>query len=173
MKVDLALTVLTERLLLSRIARDDVDELVTMLVKPELGEYIGGAPSAAEARDRAERWLRGSADPDVVWVNYVARCRDDGQFVGLAQATVLRAGESTFGECELAYLVDSPAQRRGFGTEMMTGFCTELRETMNPAEFTAHIYPGHVASEGLAKALGLAPTAERVDGERVWVRKRL
>jgi RimJ/RimL family protein N-acetyltransferase len=159
----------TERLVLSRIARDDVDDLVRMLLDPALYEYIGDAPATAgAARERAERWLRGSADPDIRWINYVARRRDDGRLVGLAQATARRADGSRFGSCEIAYLVDPPAQGHGFGTEMMRGFCAELHATLNPAELVAHIYPGHAASEGIAKAVGLAPTGDEVDGERVW-----
>jgi len=124
MRVEPDPAIVTKRLVLSRIARDDVDELVAMLLNPALYHYIGGAPaSAAEAGDRA---------------------------------------------CELAYLVDPPAQGDGFGTEMMSGFCAELHETMKPAEFIAHIYPGHAASEGVAKALGLVPTSDRVAGEQVW-----
>ncbi|HEX6359355.1 GNAT family N-acetyltransferase [Actinophytocola sp.] len=159
----------TKRLVLSWIARDDIDELVAMLLNPALYDYIGGVPaSAAEARARVERWLRGSTDPDVLWVNYVARCQDGGRLVGLAQATVLRAPGLGFGECELAYLVDPPEQKHGIASEMMSGLCAELEEALSPAVFTAHIYPGHAASEGVARAIGLAPTSERVDGELVW-----
>jgi RimJ/RimL family protein N-acetyltransferase len=154
--------IVTERLVLSRIARSDVDELVVMLSKPELYEHIGDAPgSVEEAQAKAERWLRGSADPEVRWINHVARY--DGKLVGLAQATV-RAG----GSCEIAYLVDPSAQRQGFGTEMMRAFCAELRATMDSVELVAHVLPGHVASESVARAVGLTPTEERVDGERVW-----
>ncbi len=168
-KVDLDPTIVTERLVLSRLSRDDVGDLAAMLLKPELYQYIDGAPdSPAAAEARVDRWLGGSADPDVLWINYVARRRDDGRFVGLAQATVLGASDARFSTCEIAYLVDPPEQRRGFGTEMMAGLCAELRETVNPVEFTAHILPGHAASEGVVKALGLTPTHDRVDGEQVW-----
>ena len=50
----------------------------------------------------------------------------------------------------------------------MRGFCAELRKTIEPTEFVAHILPGHVASERVVSALGLAPTADHVEGERVW-----
>lgn len=163
MTAEPARSIITKRLVLTRIARDDVDDLVTMLLNPALYQHIGGAPaSEAQARARAERWLGGSPNPDVLWINYVVRRSNDGVLVGLAQATV--AG----GTCEVAYLVDPPAQRQGFASEMMTAFCTELRESIEPEELTAHIYPGHTASEGVARAIGLVPTAERVDGEQVW-----
>jgi RimJ/RimL family protein N-acetyltransferase len=158
----------TRRLVLSRIARDDVDELVDMLLNPALYGFIGDAPAdAAAARIRAERWLRGSVDPGMVWINYVARRRDGARLIGFAQATVHRAGDR-FGECEIAYLVDPSAQGHGFATEMMRAFCAELLGSIDPAELTAHIHPGHEASEGVAKAVGLALTTGEVDGERVW-----
>ena len=166
MSVEPEPTITTERLVLSRLAHDDVDELVAMLLDPALYHYIDGAPSSpAEARARVGRWLRGSPDPDVLWINYVVRRRDDGRFVGLAQATVQGTQSGT---CELAYLVDPSAQRQGFGREMMRGLCAELHETLKPAEFTAHIVPGHTASEGVAHALDLVPTPDRVAGEQVW-----
>ena len=34
----------------------------------------------------------------------------------------------------------------------------------------AHIHPDHAASVAVARAAGLAPTAERHDGEVVWRR---
>jgi RimJ/RimL family protein N-acetyltransferase len=165
-KVEPALEIATERLLLSRIARADTGDLVAMLVNPVLYQYIGEPPTAEDAAARVGRWLRGSPDPGVLWINYVAR--HDGAFVGLAQATVWRADQSRFGTCEIAYLVDPPAQRHGYGTEMMRGFCAELTGTLAPAELTAHIHPGHVASERIARAVGLVPTGELVDDERVW-----
>lgn len=169
MKVEPAPTIATERLVLTRLARGDVGDLVAMLLNPALYQWIGGAPaSPAEAENRAGRWLSGSADPDVLWINYVARGRADDRLVGLAQATVHGAREARAGTCEIAYLVDPSVQGRGFGTEMMHGFCAELRETVRPAEFTANILPGHAASEGVAHALGLVPTPDRVDGEQVW-----
>jgi RimJ/RimL family protein N-acetyltransferase len=167
--VEPAPTIVTERLVLTRLARGDVDDLVAMLLNPALYHWIGGAPaSPAEAGNRVERWLSGSSDPDVLWINHVARGRDDSGLVGLAQATVQEAREARAGTCEIAYLVDPSAQRHGFGTEMMLGFCAELRESVRPAEFTAHILPGHVASEGVVRSLGLTPTPDRVDGEQVW-----
>jgi RimJ/RimL family protein N-acetyltransferase len=161
--------IVTHRLLLTRIVDGDTADLVTMLGKPELHEYIGGVPlTPLDATKRVQRWIRGSANPDIRWINYVARRGRDGGFVGLAQATVTRTPRTGHTRCELAYLVDPPAQHQGFGTEMMRGFHAELRDTLRPAEFTANIFPGHTASEGVAKAVGLTPTTELVDGERVW-----
>ncbi|OLF13943.1 hypothetical protein BLA60_01805 [Actinophytocola xinjiangensis] len=159
--------IVTHRLLLTRIAERDTADLVAMLIKPEVHEFIGGMTlTPLEATQWVRRWIRGSANPDVLWINYVARRSPGDQFVGLAQATVTLGQDHT--GCELAYLVDPPAQHQGYGTEMMRGFHAELRDTLRPGEFTANILPGHTASEGVAKAVGLAPTTELVDGERVW-----
>lgn len=160
----------TERLQLSRLSDADVDDLTDLLTKEPLYTYIGEAPASAdEARSRVERWLRGSPEPDVIWINYVARSRDDRRLIGLAQATVFLDAESHAAECSLAYLVHPDEQRQGFGVEMMRALAAQLRAANAPARFTANIHPGHAASERLAAALGLVRTDELVDGEHVWV----
>lgn len=157
----------TERLQLSRLSDADVDDLTDLLTKEPLYTYIGEAPASAdEARTRVERWLRGSAEPDVLWINYVARSSDDRRLVGLAQATVFLDDEP---ECSLAYLVHPDEQRQGFGVEMMREFAAQLGAAIAPARFTSNIHPGHAASERLAAALGLVRTDELVDGEHVWI----
>lgn len=159
----------TDRLVLARIGLADVDEVVEMVMNPALYTHIGSDYEAAEqARRRVGRWVRGSVDPEVLWVNYMARSRADQRFVGLAQATVSLEQRVRARECTLAYMVDPPRQRQGLGAEMMTGFWPALRRALHPEVVTAHIYPGHTASERVVQDLGLELTDETVDGERVW-----
>lgn len=162
-------TVETDRLVLSRIAQADTEDLIGLLLNGELYTYIDrDVDTVDDARQRIERWVRGSLDPSMLWVNYVARARTDRRLVGLAQATVFLDEDGAVGECTLAYLVSPAEQRQGFGAEMMTGFWSELRGSLEPAVVSAHIYPGHAASEGVARTLGLSRTDELVDGESVW-----
>lgn len=159
----------TDRLVLARIGQADVGEVVEMVLNPALYTYIDSDYETAEqARQRVGRWVRGSVDPEVLWVNYVARTRADQRFVGLAQATVSLDHRIRVRECTLAYMVDPPQQRQGFGAEMMTEFWPALRRALHPEVVTAHIYPGHTASERVVQHLGLELTDETVDGERVW-----
>jgi RimJ/RimL family protein N-acetyltransferase len=58
-------------------------------------------------------------------------------------------------------------QRRGFATEAARAITGHLG-TNGVRTFAASIPQGHVASEGVARNLGLLVTDEIVDGERVW-----
>ena len=57
---------------------------------------------------------------------------------------------------------------RGYAKAAASSAVELLRED-DVAHFTAHIFPGHVASEHVAQKLGLHSTAQLVDGEAVWV----
>jgi RimJ/RimL family protein N-acetyltransferase len=58
-------------------------------------------------------------------------------------------------------------QGRGYAREAALAVQDRLRNG-GIALFTAHIHPEHVASGGVARALGLSPTETGVDGEIRW-----
>jgi RimJ/RimL family protein N-acetyltransferase len=78
------------------------------------------------------------------------------------QAT-LPAGGPAAGPAKVAWVVVRPAQGRGYATEAARSLVALLHE----AEWTvvAHIHPGHLASQRVARGAGLSPTAEVRDGE--------
>jgi len=82
------------------------------------------------------------------------------------QAT-LPAGGPAAGPAEVAWVVVRAAQGRGYAKEAARSLVAVLQE----AGWTvvAHIHPGHLASQRVARAAGLAPTGEIRDGEMRWV----
>jgi RimJ/RimL family protein N-acetyltransferase len=64
-------------------------------------------------------------------------------------------------------VVVRPAQGRGYATEAARSLVALLHE----AGWTvvAHIHPGHLASQQVARGAGLSPTADVRDGETRWV----
>lgn len=162
----------TRRLTIVDLAHADVDELVDMLMDAEIYTFIGDRPaSVVDARARVERWLSGSPNPLSRWVNMVARMRDTDLLVGLCQATIALNADSTTNDITLSYIVSTSFGGRGVGTEMMGAFDAELTSTYSPAAVTAHIAPGHVVSESIARSLRLSLSGRRdEDGERVWQR---
>jgi hypothetical protein len=64
-------------------------------------------------------------------------------------------------------VVARPAQGHGYGTDAARSLVALLRE----AGWTviAHIHPGHLASQQVARSAGLSPTADVHDGEIRWV----
>ncbi|MDR6978629.1 RimJ/RimL family protein N-acetyltransferase [Streptomyces sp. 3330] len=141
-------------------------EMAVVLGDPALHTFIGGAPATPEAlRARYERLVAGSPDPSVSWCNWVLRVRDAGRPVGTVQATV--TGQEHAEIAEIAWVVGTPWQGRGFAREAAAGLVGRLRE-QGVRTIVAHIHPDHHASAAVARSAGLSATAERQDGEVRW-----
>jgi RimJ/RimL family protein N-acetyltransferase len=153
----------TERLDLEPLAVAHAAELAPLLDDPRLHEFTGGAPvSAAALADRYQRLeKRHSPGGDQGWGNWVLRERATGRAVGTVQATLPADGPA-----EVAWVVAWEAQGRGYAKEA----ARSLVALLQAAGWTvvAHIHPGHLASQGVARAAGLSPTGEVYDGEVRW-----
>jgi len=101
-----------------------------------------------------------------MWGNWVVRVRAAGTVAGTVQAT-LPAGGPAAGPAEVAWVVVGPAQGRGYAKEA----AGSLVALLQAAGWTvvAHIHPGHLASQRVARGAGLSPTAAVHDGEIRWV----
>ena len=156
----------TSRLDVLPLRVEHAEEMAEVLGDPALHEFIGGAPHSPEAlRARYERLVAGSPDPAVSWRNWVLRVREGGALVGTVQATVVGGG------AEIAWVVGSGWQGRGFASEAAVGL-VEWLEQQGVREVVAHIHPDHHASAAVATAAGLTATAEHQDGETRWHRER-
>ena len=100
-----------------------------------------------------------------MWGNWAVRVRATGMVAGTVQAT-LPAGGPAAGPAEVAWVMARPAQGRGYATEASRRLVALLRE----AGWTvvAHIHPGHLASQRVARGAGLSPTANVREGEIRW-----
>jgi RimJ/RimL family protein N-acetyltransferase len=158
----------TERLDLEPLVEAHAAELAPLLDDTSLHEFTGGAPlpAAALAARYARLTARRSSAGDQLWGNWVLRVRATGMAAGTVQAT-LPAGGPVSGPAEVAWVVARAAQGRGYGKEAARSLVALLHE----AGWTviAHIHPGHLASQGVARGAGLSPTADVLDGEIRWV----
>ena len=84
--------------------------------------------------------------------------------VGVVQATVASDGTTA----DVAWEIGVPWQGRGYATEAAIAMVAWL-EAHGVGTIRALIHPAHVASARVAERVGLVPTAEREDGEVVWV----
>ena len=157
----------TERLLLEPLTIAHADEMAPLLDDPALHTYVGGAPlSLEELRERYARQERGrSPDGRERWLNWIVRERASGVAVGYVQATV----DEERSAAEVAWVIGSGFQGRGYAREAAAAMVARLGED-GIRVITAHVNPGHVASAGVARAIGLAPTSVIVDGEVRWER---
>jgi RimJ/RimL family protein N-acetyltransferase len=154
----------TERLALEPLHVEHATEMVDVLSDPALYEYIGGEPpSEAELVARYLRQAKGSSpDGRQGWLNWVARRREDGQAIGSVQATV-----SDEGGAELAWVIGTAEQGKGYATEATSAAIAWLRE-QGITGFVAHIHPAHAASEHVAERLGFQRKDSMKAGEVRW-----
>ncbi|MDP9225429.1 MAG: GNAT family N-acetyltransferase [Actinomycetota bacterium] len=138
-------------------------ELAPLLNDRSLHRFTGGQPlSPAALEERYRRWeARRSPDGHERWFNWVIRRQDDGRAVGVAQATIRER------QAEVAWTVARRWQDRGYAKRVAEMLVRWLTQEMG-LEVIAHINPNHAASEAIATAAGLAPTADVEEGERVW-----
>ncbi|MGW2331336.1 GNAT family N-acetyltransferase [Streptomyces sp. NPDC001700] len=156
----------TARLELRPLRIEHAAEMAGVLSDPGLHTFIGGAPLDATAlRTRYERLVAGSPDPEVAWCNWVLHAVAERCLVGTVQATL--SGPTTARTAEVAWVVGTPWQGRGYATEAARGLVGWLT-ARSVAEVVAHVHPRHQASAAVARAAGLAPTGERQDGEIRW-----
>ena len=158
----------TERLDLEPLAVAHATELAPLLDDPSLHEFTGGAPlpTAALADRYARLAARRSPDGNQMWGNWVIRVRASGAAAGVAQAT-LPAGGPAAGPAEVAWVLARPAQGRGYASEAARSLVALLRN--DGWTVVAHIHPGHLASQRVARAAGLSPTSDVRDGETRWI----
>ena len=164
-----AVTLATARLVLDPLRADHADELAPVLDDPALHAFTGGAPASAQELRAAYARREGGVSPDgrAAWLNWVLRPAAGGPPAGTVQATVTEAGDGR--RAELAWVVATAHQGQGLATEAATAVAGWLAR-QGVGELVAHIAPGHGASEGVARRLGLEPAGVREDGERRWAR---
>ncbi|MFJ4912339.1 GNAT family N-acetyltransferase [Streptomyces sp. NPDC088726] len=144
---------------------DHADEMAAVLADPALHTFTGGAPQDTEAlRSRYARQTAGSPDPAEQWWNWVLRVRDGDCLAGYVQATV----DVTGARAEIAWVIGSGRQGRGYAKEAAAGLVAHLLDTGAVRTVVAHIHPDHAASEAVAASAGLARTGEWEDGEARW-----
>jgi RimJ/RimL family protein N-acetyltransferase len=159
----------TSRLRLEPLDVAHAEQMVDVLADPHLYDVIGGEPPDLEQlRSTYQRLLAGPPRPDEAWLNWIVVV--DAQPVGYVQATVtVRAGVTT---AELAWLTGVTHQGKGYAVEAAAAAMAQLRRA-GVEVFIAHIAAGHLPSEGVARRLGLQPTAVVEDGEQLWRRPAL
>jgi RimJ/RimL family protein N-acetyltransferase len=158
----------TQRLALEPLRIAHAVEMVALLADRGLYEFYDdeASPTLEELTARYERQVRGqSPDGTQDWHNWILRETLSGNAVGFVQATV---GQ---GDVELAWVVGTAHQGRGYAVEATTAVRDAFlsgRLGVSTNVVVAHIAPGNLASEAVARRLGLAPTDLTNDGETRW-----
>jgi RimJ/RimL family protein N-acetyltransferase len=162
----------TLRLTLEPVRVAHAEEMAPLLADPSLYAFTGGEPPTLDAlRTRyARQETRRSPDGVEHWFNWIARRREDGVAIGFVQATVAADPPPPAPlTAVLAWALGARFHRQGYAREAAAEMLRWLLTT-GVARAVAYIHPEHLASMGVARALGMTPTDELVDGEVVWDR---
>jgi RimJ/RimL family protein N-acetyltransferase len=127
--------------------------LYDALLDEELYRYLDiKPPSSAGALEAQYRlWsARRSPDGSQRWLNWAARSRDTGEYVGWFQSTVLADGSA-----DIAYLVFRGQQRCGYAREACARVIDLLFDGYGTGKVRAVVDPRNLASIGLAQSLGM------------------
>ncbi|GAB6903609.1 GNAT family N-acetyltransferase [Kineosporia succinea] len=155
------------RLDLEPVRVDHAEEAYPWLSDERIHAFTGGAPASLdELRAQFRRQAEGhSPDGSQGWLNWMIRHRT-GRVVGTVQATVTR-GRGGAMQGDLAWVLAFEAQGHGFAREAAGEMVIWLMGN-GVQRFTAHIHPRHKASKAVARAIGLHPTINVVQGELEW-----
>jgi len=157
----------TPRLLLEPLAVRHAAQMVEVLAAPQLYRFTGGSPpTLPELTERYERLVAGPGRRGEGWLNWVIRQREDQQLAGTVQATVTTGPAGL--RAAVAWVVGAPWQGRGYATESAQALIRWLRDH-EVTTIVAAIHPDHTASAAVARRAGMTPTAERADGEIIWL----
>lgn len=161
----------TPRLVLTPISPDDAHEAYPAFADRALYRWMVGDPPADEAalREDFARLAAGCPRPGELWLNWLARRRDDGALVGWHQATVAGA------HADIAWVTFAAHRRRGYAREGAHAVIAWL-SGLGVREIAAQSDVRNDASCATASSLGFAPDAatipESLRGEatvdRVW-----
>jgi [ribosomal protein S5]-alanine N-acetyltransferase len=153
----------TRRLLLEPLIGAHAAGLYGQLLDGRLYAFIPRDPPASE-RELEDRYRRLSArrspDGGEAWLNWAAREKDAGGYVGILEATVF--GDRT---AAIAYTVFVPQQRRGFAAEGCKRVLRHLFEDYGVSTVVAEIDTRNAASVALVEALGFRLVSLRKDAD--------
>ncbi|MEU6394186.1 GNAT family N-acetyltransferase [Streptomyces sp. NPDC046939] len=158
----------SERVQLEPLRIEHAAEAAPVLNDVRLHKWIGGMPpTEEELEQRYRRQVVGhSPDGRHGWLNWMLRERATGQLIGTVQATLYPAGPDRV-EAELAWTVGHDFQGVGYAKESALAMAHWVR-AQGVSGCVAHVHPDHLASAGIAAAVGMRPTDEVQDGEVLW-----
>jgi len=138
--------------------------MVDVLADTDLCSFTGGVPPTIDQLRATYRALiEGPFGSDERWLNWIVVQRTDRRLIGFVQATI------TAELADIAWLIGVSHQGQGFATEA-AGAMFDSLVGRGIKTVTAHIHPGHIASQHVATKIGMA-TSEMIDddGETVWI----
>ena len=151
----------TKRLLLRRQVIEDLDDLWALYCDPEITKYIPDAPrSRQEANEELEWHMNGHPrHPELgLWATIH---KETGKFIG--RCGLLPWEIDGQHEVEVAYTLSRAYQGQGLGTEAAQAILQYGFEKLNLSRLICLVEPENIASQRVAKKIGMAFEKEARD----------
>jgi RimJ/RimL family protein N-acetyltransferase len=146
------MTFRTDRLLVFPMALNAVHDAFPALSDPQIYAYLDdGPPEDPTALERRwGRYLAGSGDPAVLWLNSLVREVDTARVIGWVQATVYLHRKTA----DIGYVLHPDSWGRGYGTEAVRALVEWLFTTYPLSAIEASVDTRNVRSQRLLERLG-------------------
>ena len=151
----------TKRLLLRHQVIEDLDDLWALYCDPEITKYIPDAPrSREEAQEELEWHMNGHPKhPELgLWATIH---KETGKFIG--RCGLLPWEIDGQHEVEVAYTLSRAYQGQGLGTEAAQAILQYGFEKLNLSRLICLVEPENIASQRVAKKIGMAFEKEARD----------
>ena len=151
----------TARLQLRHLVPEDLDALYRLYRDPDMRRYFpDGTRSLEETKQELEWFLHGHPTyPELgLWATVE---RASGAFLG--RCGLLPWSIDGNPEVELAFLIDKARQREGLATEAAQAIVERAREALGLKRLICLITPGNIASEAVARKVGMQFEREYTD----------
>jgi ribosomal-protein-alanine N-acetyltransferase len=151
----------TPRLILRHQVMEDLDDLWALYKNPNLTKYIPDAPrSRAEAQEELARHMHGHPKhPELgLWATIH---KETGKFIG--RCGLLPWEINGQNEVEVAYTIAEAYQAQGLGSEAAQAILNYGFEKLNLSRLICMIDPDNVASQSVAKKIGMTFEKEAHD----------
>jgi RimJ/RimL family protein N-acetyltransferase len=140
----------TARVTATRLAHNDLPNLVALHLDPEVSRFLGGVRTPAGTADYLETNLRHWADHGVgLWT---LRTKD-GSFAGRAGLRYIEVEGVT--ELEIAYTLVKPLWGQGFATEIVKALVDHWASEGADPSLVGIVMKGNVGSERVLLTAGL------------------
>lgn len=147
---------MTERLTLRRLHEDDLSDLARILGDPETMYVYEGAFSDAENRDWLDRMLRRYRDDGISL--YAVILNATGEFIGQCGLTMQDIHGARV--VEVGYLFRREFWHCGYATEAACACRNYAFSTLGVSEVYSIIRDTNLASQGVARRMGMTHTGE-------------
>jgi len=151
----------TKRTVLRRLLLSDLDDLYTLYRDPEIRRYFPeGTLSLEETKEELEWFVAGHPDhPHLgLWATVY---KESGDFVG--RCGLLPQMVEGQQEVEVAFLLSKAYWGQGLATEVARALVNYAFEHLRLTRLICMIEPGNLASEKVAKNIGMTLEKESVD----------